>query len=136
MKTFNCLFFVIISSLIVFSCGGKALAPDAPKMLIQPIVEQTELKGGLIIVDGSIMLLATNTEQTKSLVLLPANDSIKDIAHCAYEGRIDNGCRISLNPWIMFRGNYIRKDPNRSIFKFSEVKILDDGSTCSMIAEE
>jgi hypothetical protein len=121
----------------IFSCGSREPELQIPKTLQKPTIERVEITGALMLVSGSIMVLVTDdTEYFQRTILIPANDSIKEIVNCSYENRIDNGCRITLTPWISLSGNYLRNDSFQQILKFNEIQIIDDGSSCSIFSEE
>src|SRR5687767_1559134 len=128
---------ISIHLIFIVSCGGKFSVLPKSKRLNHPVKEQTEIEGSLVMVsDGIMVLLREEQNYIKRTILIASNDSVNEIAECSYETRIDNGCRIGVKSWISFNGNYLKKDSIQPIFQFSQVKVLDDGSTCSIISEE
>lgn len=128
---------IVLCLIFVSSCGDGSYEVTKPKRLDQTVKQEIEIKGSLMIVSNGIMVLAGEENQrVKSTILIAFNDSLKEIAQCSYDERIDNGCFIGLNPWISFKGHYLRDDSTRSVFLYRNLTILDSCTTCSMILEE
>jgi hypothetical protein len=128
---------ILYFTTFLLACIGTPSGLHQPTALNKPVEEQAELNGSLMIVDGGMMILIR--EEKKAIIrtrLIAKNDSIKDIVQCSYDERIDNGCRLGMEPWISFTGKYLRNDTLQSIFLYSNVKLLDDCSACSLISEE
>jgi hypothetical protein len=117
------------------ACGGSPSIKNGKYMTPFKKAE-TSIDGSIMILDKAILVLVRDINQPNPTVLIPANDSLKEVVTCIYDERINSGCILSLKPWIELKGSYLRQDSIRQIFKFSSVKILDDAFSCSLIAEE
>ena len=136
MNTKRIFRFTIMIIAFFISCGDQSAQPSAIKLL-PPVRDQVVEKGAIMIVDNGIIELINETKDViNHIILIPGNDSIKEVVTCAYEGRIDNGCRVTLAPWIQVNGSYLRKDSLTSILKFTNAQIIDECSACSLTTDE
>ncbi len=127
----------VILLMTIASCGKINDISTTPRQFRIRIKDKVKISGTIMILNGGITELITeDNNKMERTVLVPANDSIKDVVQCAYDNRLDNGCRVGLTPWIEINGYYFRKTNFRStfpsVFKYSSIVILDEGSSCSL----
>lgn len=115
----------------MFSCNS--ITTDGPqktdKYLFHPQKQEVDLEGSVLMVDGGIMLLIQNGPMEEiPTILIPANDSARNVLKDSYGERVNNKYMMSGKSWVKLAGNFIREDSLKPIFKYTWVELLDKES--------
>ncbi len=128
----------LLLAVVLFSCNNinTGEPQKTEKYLFHPVKQEINLEGSILIVDNGVMLLLQNGPITTiPTILIPANDSAKNIIKNSYTDRLNNSYMLSEKTWVKLAGNFIREDSLKPIFKFTWVDILDKDSELKQIEE-